>query len=1209
MIMNCSQLIALFLVLLCVASAKLDGPSSQHSFVITVSKQGDLSCHKHHPVCKTLEGALNVLNQVGSDKVFINVTCNQNITSELQYEFSLRHDLSVVVSSLSEIPNLINCSSANSLSIKNNHGSYSLSWTWKNIEFYGCYKYNKTKNQLTPGIVHQGLNSVVFTHCVLRVSYMKISNVNNIVVEHNQLGNDICPELLFVSTTSHKEMSTVSIVNNTISNCLVDSPSYALVTLQSYVHTKVTILNNTFSDINTSSIFFQNGINLTGSGIVSITVLRNRFIRNRLSFINVQIKHVAPPLKAECIIQENTLYDNLDPENSRLLQVNLFRIHYTLSSSASQIILRNNEYHNNDKLYICYVTVVSGNNNCKMTVLIDENDIHNNNVTYGLLRIEKMTPRYGVTKVDIVSLNATSNTVETIQVEDFSGSLSSVLSIINVDEVHVADVTFTQNLGTPLLIQTELDLGTIALNLSGTLIFSENIGLLGGACAFQNVIIDLSSSPVLVFDRNHAVLGGAVYLVYSSIANTTCDEAKIDFIDNTAATAGDAIFFATDPYTIINTTRCDWLANLNENNVSSLAKTLTSMQQNLTIFPGQNIVLNVTIVDYFGSPSSCTANVNLLCDGSLYKCYSNQIKLNGPSVVVIAQTPGTNNTKVNTNIVLSSPENLRDTKVSMVLTCRNSGFTKLKINLNITSCPLGFVYNYDESVCKCTDFQTDEFICSEELGLACASLNYWYGPVYIDHVHNVTVNGFGNCFFPECIKMNSNQCPHSMNYKGRYFLLNSTNQCSPERGGVLCRGCAKGFHFTFTSTICVSGDCLWWQSLLVIIISLSIHIFVAILALFLVRFKLGVGSGFLYGPMLFLAVINILPYDGIPGYIYLHKAVSIITSIPLMNLEVFGFIPWCFFPSLARIYNYSLRYLGPMVVLLVMAIAAAISRWGPTSIHWWRGSPIRAICILILLSFWSLVDTSVRILRYHQITYLINGTKAEDHSVVSLQPDMEYFSQQHLPVAIPALLVLIVMVIPLVTILLFSSLFSKWVNLHRIKPFLDEFQSCYKDRCRWFSVIFFTIWIIITCFHSNAVFMQTLFAGVLSLHVLLQPYQSKVLNVTDTLLLVNINVLQAIMQFKKSTTPEAVVVVHLITIGTLVCLAAWFVCVCLYKSKLLTKFPVPRFWTRLTQHFTNTSNKQLMTSCDSLREELHSSSQLSWSEREPLIAIVNNALN
>ena len=75
--------------------------------------------------------------------------------------------------------------------------------------------------------------------------------------------------------------------------------------------------------------------------------------------------------------------------------------------------------------------------------------------------------------------------------------------------------------------------------------------------------------------------------------------------------------------------------------------------------------------------------------------------------------------------------------------------------------------------------------------------------------------------------------------------------------------------------------------------------------------------------------------------------------------------------------------------------------------------------------------------------------------------------------------------------------------------------------------------------------MQTLFAGVLFLHVMLQPYQSKVLNVTDTLLLVNINILQAIMQSRVAASTNVVIIVHMITIGTLVCLTAWFVCVCL----------------------------------------------------------------
>ena len=109
---------------------------------------------------------------------------------------------------------------------------------------------------------------------------------------------------------------------------------------------------------------------------------------------------------------------------------------------------------------------------------------------------------------------------------------------------------------------------------------------------------------------------------------------------------------------------------------------------------------------------------------------------------------------------------------------------------------------------------------------------------------------------------------------------------------------------TFKPHAYLHGDCF-------ILVSLSSQVLLALLALFLVRFKLSVGSGFLYGPMLFLALINQIPFDQHYNYVSLDKAVSIITSIPiaLMNLEVFSFIPWCFYSLLAQIYNYRVSYI------------------------------------------------------------------------------------------------------------------------------------------------------------------------------------------------------------------------------------------------------------------------------------------------------------
>ena len=37
-----------------------------------------------------------------------------------------------------------------------------------------------------------------------------------------------------------------------------------------------------------------------------------------------------------------------------------------------------------------------------------------------------------------------------------------------------------------------------------------------------------------------------------------------------------------------------------------------------SLIPGQNIAINVSVTDYYGSPSSCTANVYITCDNWVF---------------------------------------------------------------------------------------------------------------------------------------------------------------------------------------------------------------------------------------------------------------------------------------------------------------------------------------------------------------------------------------------------------------------------------------------------------------------------------------------------------------------------------------------------------------------------------------------------------------
>ena len=73
----------------------------------------------------------------------------------------------------------------------------------------------------------------------------------------------------------------------------------------------------------------------------------------------------------------------------------------------------------------------------------------------------------------------------------------------------------------------------------------------------------------------------------------------------------------------------------------------------------------------------------------------------------------------------------------------------------------------------------------------------------------------------------------------------------------------------------------------------------------------------------------------------------------------------------------------------------------------------------MLLSFWSLADINVNILTLTVISYK-GENSIQSTYVVSVQPDFKYFSSEHLPVAIPALLVLIAVITAL---LLLSPLY------------------------------------------------------------------------------------------------------------------------------------------------------------------------------------------
>ena len=130
-----------------------------------------------------------------------------------------------------------------------------------------------------------------------------------------------------------------------------------------------------------------------------------------------------------------------------------------------------------------------------------------------------------------------------------------------------------------------------------------------------------------------------------------------------------------------------------------------------------------------------------------------------------------------------------------------------------------------------------------------------------------------------------------------------------------------------------------------------------------------------------------------------------------------------------------------------------LAHWSPRALAKLQESPVQAICLLILLSSYSVANTSLIIqVRFTRIA----------ETRVSLQPDLVYFSGIHWtcftshpigphPSVLP----------PSLGLSLPGCMDTKIKCIHCIKPLLDEFQCCFKNNLRWYPGAYFSVGLLI----------------------------------------------------------------------------------------------------------------------------------------------------
>ena len=323
------------------------------------------------------------------------------------------------------------------------------------------------------------------------------------------------------------------------------------------------------------------------------------------------------------------------------------------------------------------------------------------------------------------------------------------------------------------------------------------------------------------------------------------------------------------------------------------------------------------------------------------------------------------------------------------------------------------------------------------------------------------------------------------------------NQCTSHRSGIAYGSCEEGYTLSYAAE-CVSVDrCTAGWTVLVVTLTMIYWIVIVIGVFAMMYYKLPIG--YLYAITYYYSMVEVLL--GQYSYIYpsLHMAINILSSVFKLDPQFLGNL--CLVRGLSGIDIQFIQYIHPLAISIILAIITLLARCSQRLSLFIARGIIHVICFLLLLSYTSMVSTSLLLLRSLKFYDV-------DKIYTHLSPDIEYLYGRHLAYFIVAVMFIITIIIGLPFILLLEPFLNGYINFTRIKPLLDQFQGCYKNRCRRFAAYYMICRLvqIATVVYSSDYFVTqyilTATNVIVSLvHIIVRPYSNNILNVFDGVIL------------------------------------------------------------------------------------------------------------
>ena len=627
--------------------------------------------------------------------------------------------------------------------------------------------------------------------------------------------------------------------------------------------------------------------------------------------------------------------------------------------------------------------------------------------------------------------------------------------------------------------------------------FNSNNAVMGGSLFIDCGSVTFEDNSTTVFSNNNASVGGGIY---SNDGSTTTFEnnSTIRFNNNYAINEGAAIYsydckiLEENPYSSVfsNNTSANggtvdsfksysFVSKLQLYNpaicIDDKEKKECSQYYIYHVMLGQDIIIPACALDYCNN--TVDSKVFLLRgEGDNYNISDSNILLSCDFI----------GTSIRGYPPLSKPFNYSITIESN--NDHNSEWKQISVNLivELLPCYPGFWQYPGSEKCECYhDNDNDIVFCSDSSSTI--KRGYWFG--FVGEMPTVTFCPINYCNFTCCETSNG------------YYHLSPVrdDQCRSHRSGTACGSCTDGYTLSFDSPECVSIEsCTASQTVLVTLLTVTYWIAIVALVFAMMYFKVGIG--YLYSITYYYSIVNILLKQNLYASRGLYLTVSVLSSFSKITPQFLGEL--CLTTGMSGIDQQIIHYIHPSAVIAILVMICLLARRSRRFSSTIRCSIIHIICCLLLLSYTSVASTSLllmRPLKFHQI----------DKVYTYLSPDIEYFHGRHLAYGIVALLITVSLVLGLPLLLTFEPFINHKINFIKIKPLLDQFQGCYKDKYRCFASYYMICRIVIISivitnssneFVANYVLITV--CGIIALiHLTVKPYNNEVINKFDGVVL------------------------------------------------------------------------------------------------------------